>query len=89
MAGSTRDHFGNVLEAGDAVEIFRVFNGPTGGDALGWQGGIPGKVVTVTDPQYPGRVLVELDKPTGYRAPHDKAREWTEPYTVVKTAETA
>ncbi|MEU9388660.1 hypothetical protein AB0D86_01500 [Streptomyces sp. NPDC048324] len=89
MAGSARDHFGTPLEAGDAVELFRVSGGPTGGDALGWRGGIPGKVATVNDPQYPGRVLVELDKPTGYPAPYDKAREWAELSTTVKAAETA
>ncbi|MFE0699424.1 hypothetical protein [Streptomyces sp. NPDC058872] len=69
------------------MEIFRVVNGPTGGDALGWRGGIPGTVAVVDDPQYPGRVLVELDAPTGYAAPHDKVREWAPTDTVVRAPE--
>ncbi|MFB8107272.1 hypothetical protein ACFC3O_31445 [Streptomyces sp. NPDC056007] len=89
MTESTRDHFGNVLELGDAVEIFRVSGGATGGDALGWRGGIPGKVVALNDPQNPRQVLVELDKPTNYPPPYDKAQEWTELRTVVRVAETA
>ncbi|MFJ7419794.1 hypothetical protein ACIQXD_14435 [Streptomyces uncialis] len=89
MDANAHDRFGTPLAPGDAVELFRVAGGSTGGDARGWRGGIPGTVAKVNDPQHPGRVLVELDKPTGYPAPNDKALEWAELRTTVKAAETA
>lgn len=82
-----RDHNGQPLSVGDCVEWFSVVGGPSGGDALGWQGGAPGKVAELGDAQRPaGMVLVELDKRQPYPAPNDKVLVWADPYRVVKTA---
>lgn len=80
MTESTYDRFGQQLAPGDAVEHFRALDG----EGLGWRGGKPGKVVETADPQRPGRVLIELDRPTGYPAPYDRAREWAELNTIVR-----
>jgi hypothetical protein len=79
-----RDHFGAPLSQGEHVEIFRVVNSSMGGDALGWREGIPGCVVQFGGPTG-AEVLVELDGETRYAAPHDKAREWSRPYLIVRS----
>lgn len=75
------DRFGRTVSPGDRAELFRVVNGPTGGEALGWQGGIPGAVRKVSDG---GRLLIEHDQRTRYAAPYDVFAEWQRPEVVVK-----
>ncbi|MFF4424152.1 hypothetical protein ACFY04_25780 [Streptomyces sp. NPDC001549] len=87
MERTYSDHNGQPLNVGDRVEYFSVINGPSGGDALGWQGGDSGTVAELGGTGYPaGMVLVEMDKGTQYPAPHDKVRVWADGYRVVKTA---
>lgn len=75
------DRFGNVVSPGDRAEIFRVAGGSTGGDALGWTGGIPG---TVREVDSSGWLLVELDERSSYPPPYDIKREWSAPTMLVK-----
>jgi len=84
MTRTFRDHFGAPLSQGDHVEFFRVVNGATGGDALGWRKGIPGCVAEFGGPTG-AEVLVELDGETGYAAPNNKEREWSRPYLIVRS----
>lgn len=76
------DHFGKVVQVGDRVEIFRVHGGSTGGDALGWKGGIPGTVRELGGPC--GSYLVELDERAPYAPPRDVKKEWADPRTTVR-----
>jgi hypothetical protein len=78
---SGHDHFGRTVVPGDRVELFRVAVGSTGGDALGWKGGIPGTVKGIDGA---GRVLVEHDERATYQAPHDIKWEWSNPAVLVK-----
>jgi hypothetical protein len=75
------DRFGNPLVPGDRAELFPVVNGDTGGEALGWKGGIPGVVREISNS---GCLLIEHDQRTQYAPPYDVVAEWQWPNTVVK-----
>lgn len=82
-----QDRNGVPLGIGDRVEFHRVAGGPEGGGALGWAvgTGIPGTVVAFDAHYYAGMVLVEHDKKTDYKPPHDVVREWARMYYTVRT----
>lgn len=81
----TYDRFGRILAIGDRVEFFRVAGGSTGGNALGWTGGMKGTIRELGGQL--GSVLIEHDKRTAYAAPYDVEREWGHTDTVVKIQE--
>lgn len=79
------DRNGEPLEIGDRVEYFRVSGGDTGGEALGWKGGMPCTVRKFGGPA--GHILLEHDERAPYPPPYDVTQEWGESRVIVKMTE--